>query len=373
MKKGSFALISLFAILLLLIPMAAAGTKEAVPALTEWPGISPTVPLLQTPRPKAPQQKNDDKISGEISEETVVVAQAEPAYNNRGVLSFRILNLSTGRVEEVPLRDYVRGAVAAEMPVTFHKEALKAQAVAAHTYALYQHYFQKASPDPALQGADFSADPDSRKGYVTEAVAKAFYGPEYAEAYWVRICEAADSVLPYIMAYEEEPIVAAYHAISAGRTEAADNVWAGGTAYLQATESPGDILAPDYETQVAISRQQVENTLLTAYPHMQLPADPARWFGDTTTSASGYVTEITVGDLSLHGKNVRTLFDLRSHHMIIAYDEKQQQFVFTVQGYGHGVGLSQYGADYLARQGATFDQILEHYYSGVNIRSIEDD
>ena len=395
--KGSILLVAIFSLLLLVIPMGAlraTGTQgqsatdskaeettpapsaiaenDSVPITSTLPRDIPSATAGAAP---AGENKNEDKDENNDkdgdTEEITIVAVAEPAAAVQGVLSFRVLNTATGRVEEVPLRDYVRGAVAAEMPVTFHAEALKAQAVAAHTYALYQHYFQQKNPDPALKGADFAADPANRKGYATEEAARVFYGTDYADAYWARICAAADSALPYVMAYEEQPIVAAYHAMSAGQTEAAENVWLGGTEYLVQAQSEWDALAPDYETRRVFPVQQMRALVLAAQPDSDLSGDPAAWFAQPVYSPSGYLMQMDVGGITLHGKDIRAIFSLRSHHMDISYDASTESFTFTVRGYGHGVGLSQYGADYLARQGYSFDEILAHYYHGIGISSIE--
>jgi stage II sporulation protein D len=367
--------IAVLAVAIVGIPMLAV-RFPALPTEENAVVHAPTMPAVQEPvaTPSLPEvseapaqssamemPENEDEV-----EETVIIAEAEPLESDYGVQSFLILDQTTGEVVEVSLREYERGAVASEMPVSFHPEALKAQAVAAHTYALHHHYTQLQTPDPTLQGADFAADPSNMKVYITEETAREFYGEEYADAYWAKICEAVDSVLPYILEYEEEPIVAAYHAISAGQTEAAENVWVGSADYLQPTISEGDYLAPDYEVETVISIEEVRNTLQNAYPEMDLSGDPETWFAQTERSQSGYILSIVVGGVDVPGKDLRTLFDLRSHNMDIAYTDAG--FSFITYGHGHGVGLSQYGADFMARQGYTYDQILEHYYQGATLR-----
>ncbi|MDL2234127.1 stage II sporulation protein D [Ruminococcaceae bacterium OttesenSCG-928-L11] len=388
MKAGALY-IAIFMLALLTLPMVAmhwgpsdgVDTREAVVHTPVVPDMQPqpaeqygeaeltlalepegSPGLADTP-PATPADSGD--------EEEITVSEAVPANTAHGVLSFRIYDQTTGTVSEVGLRDYVRGAVASEMPVTFHEEALKAQAVAAHTYALRHHTLQQENPDPTLYGADFAADPSQMKGYITEEKAKQFYGETYGEVYWEKICSATDSVLSYILEYDGEPIVAAYHAMSAGRTEAADNVWNGGAGYLVPADSEGDYLAPDYEMVTTLSVEAVREAIATAYPAAVLAGDPSGWFSDIARSESGYITGVNVGGLELHGKDIRTLFDLRSHNMDIACTGTG--FTFTVRGHGHGVGMSQYGADFLARQGYSFDEILEHYYQGASLRIVDFD
>ena len=365
--KAAALYIAIFALALLTIPMIAmnfdlpsAPEMQATVHSPVIPGKSDEIP------PNNPETQSPEEPAEAAAEDPETTLAA--AVSDKGVESFLILDETTGEVETVALRDFVRGAVAAEMPANFHQEALKAQAVAAHTFALHNHRVQQETPEPELKGADFSADPSNRKIYMTETQARAFYGDK-ADQYWAKICAAADSVLPYVLEYDEEPIVAAYHAISAGQTEDASNVWTGSAPYLAPVHSEGDILAPDYETDLSISKEELETKLMDAYPEMVLQDDPDHWFGDTTRSGSGYVVEVEVGNQSLHGKEIRQLLDLRSHNFDVSYTD--QGFVFTVYGYGHGVGLSQYGADFLARQGKTFDEILSAYYTDAVLTQVE--
>ena len=162
----------------------------------------------------APQSADEEDL-GWIGESapSSQASQAEevmlPADSPLDITEFKILNSATGQVETVSVRDYVRGAVAAELPATFHAEAMKAQAVAAHTWALHCALTRR-NPDPALKGADFSADPDHLKGYARAEDIKATYG-NMADEYWDKITTAADSVMDYVLLYDGEPIQAVYH------------------------------------------------------------------------------------------------------------------------------------------------------------------
>ena len=362
--KAVAVLVAIFALALLMIPMIALNF-EATPASGVQVAVHSPLsdePAVPNAMEKSPQQET---VTAEPNSAKSETAPATGAVE--GVDIFRILDVGTGKVTEVSVRDYVRGAVAVEMPASFHTEALKAQAVAAHTYALAQHAAQQASPDPDLQGADFTADPVNRIGYITRQQALDFYGEEQAEMYWDKVCGAVDSVLDQVLVYEEEPIVAAYHAISAGRTEDAGNVWSGSAPYLKPVESQGDYLAPDYNTQVSYTGDEVRQRILAVFPQADLSGEPDTWFGETLYSDSGYVLYVKVGGVEIQGKQLRQIFDLRSHNFEVSTDDGT--FTFQVCGYGHGVGLSQYGADYLARQGSTYDEILETYYTGAQLVS----
>ncbi len=376
--------VSVMALMLLVIPMIALNFELDT---TQKVDSKVHVPQVVAPKPVAAEDSYPPQIEPVEAEQSPVVdatddlivqEQAEadayaeeelaPASQEKSVLSFKILDKTSGEINEVSLRDFVRGAVAAEMPASFHSEALKAQAVAAHTFALHNHIVQQKTPDSALMGADFEADPSNMKVYITEEIAKEFYGGgETADLYWSKICKAADSVVNYVLEYDDEPIVAAYHAISAGKTEDAANVWSGSAPYLQSVTSEGDVLAPNFETTVKLTEQEAKATLTSAYPDIKLGADASQWFSQPQRSESGYVSEISVGDKQLQGKDVREIFGLRSHDFEVSYNNSN--FIFTVTGYGHGVGLSQYGADFLARQGKSFDEILSTYYTDAVLKT----
>ena len=364
--KGAMLFIAIFALSMLIIPMIALSYQPQPPS-----PLPLEAPALREPEPGAVLNAEPVPPVGPPDlplDIGAAVGGEHPRSTISGVSYFHVLDESTGEIHVVSLRDYVRGAVAAEMPASFHPEALKAQAVAAHTFALHQHMAQRRSPDPALRGADFSADPSNRRGYVTEQVAREIFGINEDEN-WEKITNAADSVLHLILKYDYEPIVAAYHAMSAGGTEYAGNVWTGSAPYLIPAPSAGDLQAPGFETRESFSADSLRETFWEAYPDIEFEWEPSGWMEVLERSSSGYVTTIRVGDTRLRGIDVRRALYLRSHHFEI--EQNNGAFTFTVRGYGHGVGLSQRGADYMARQGAGFEEILANYYTGARLYRID--
>ena len=362
--KLPVTLLCLFAVLILCLPLAAVdGTVvRSAPSAAEQ-AIAPAGQAAQSGKPAPSAPKAEVSVGREdvqTQEPTVVPLEFELPDE------FRILNTATGKVQRVKREDYVRGAVCAEMPPSFHTEALKAQAVAAHTYALRWYYNQQQNPDPSLKGADFAADPDNWRGYVTQAQAKERFGDKFDE-YWGKLSAAADEGAKYVLVYDGEPIVAAYHSISAGSTEAASNVWPGDAPYLVPVESFGDTLAPNYETTMRFTEQEARALLTAADPAVSLGQDASEWLFVLSRSESGYALEVEAGSVTFTGQEIRNVFGLRSSDFDVWYEDGA--IVFTVRGYGHGVGLSQYGADYMARQGATFAEILEHYYTGCRLET----
>jgi stage II sporulation protein D len=297
-----------------------------------------------------------------------IIEPGTMSYKSLDIDGFKILNETTGSIDRISVADYVIGAVMSEMPATFDKEALKAQAVAAHTYALRSHESQIQNPDPSLRGADFRADPPKYLGYMTMDIAKDRFGV-YFDEYYKKISEAAHEVMDEILVYEGEPIVAAYHAISAGKTEAASNVWISSVSYLVPVDSEGDLLSSGYEVTTPVSADDVKSKILGTFPDIKFPDNPSDWFEILSRSDSGYITEMKVGDTDLTGLEVRNALGLRSSDFEI--QQSGETFSFTTFGYGHGVGLSQYGSDYMARQGFSYSEILTHYYQGTEIVNIK--
>lgn len=281
------------------------------------------------------------------------------------IKEFRILNRTTGKVEKVAIQDYVRGAIAAEMPATFHKEALKAQGVAALSYALHMALSQREHPDADLRGADFSADPENRQGYMTGEAIKIFYG-DMGDYYWEKVASAAEEACGVVATYEGKPIAAAYHAISGGVTENAVNIWCQSMPYLVEADSSWDMLAQGYKKVITIGKEEMAEKLQEA--GVELQGDFTTWIEIEERSPAGYVTRVRAGNQTFHGNELRNILGLRSACFYLS--TQSHGFVFEVQGYGHGAGLSQNGADYLARQGKNFCQILHHYYSGIELEKI---
>ena len=351
---------------ILVVPMTAISTPLPVELPPDpLPVQASQSQVEETVEPSSSSSQVDEPPSKEQPTQQPPQQEDGPEIYTGAPGSFKILDKSSGRVSVVQAIDYVRGAVAAEMPALFHPEALKAQAVAAYTYAVRQAVRQRANPEATLKGADFEADPKNRQVYITEKQAKELYGDQY-DLYWGKVCAAVDEVMGYILVYDQQPIAAAYHAISAGRTEAASNIWQGeDPPYLAPVESPGDLLASGYKTTVRVDAQDLGAKMRAAYPGIVLPKDVSSWIQILERSDSGYVTQVSVGGQVMKGQELRTMLELRSSHFEVSYSGGA--FTFTVLGYGHGAGLSQNGADYMARQGATFDEILLHYYPGATL------
>ena len=168
-----------------------------------------------------------------------------------------------------------------------------------------------------------------------------------------------------VILYDAQPILAVFHSSSAGLTRPAGEVWLNGLPYLQAVESPENTQAiPNYYSRVEVSARELREKFLSAYPEMDFSGEKTSWLTGAVTDSAGSVDTINVGGKTIKGTQVRSVLGLRSACFTW---EAGETFVFYVTGYGHGVGLSQYGAAAMAEEGADYQEILTHYYSGVEI------
>ena len=321
--------------------------------------LIPAVPALTKRTPAnvkgvSPIPQEGYAVSGENTAE-------KPDFN---ASPYKVLDTESGQILEVPVRDYVIGAVCAEMPASFGKEALKAQAVAAHTYAERQRLREQESPTPELCGADFSDDTSKYQGFFTKDEIKERFGDRFDTDY-AKISAAADEVLPYILTYDNVPIIAAFHSMSAGFTESAENAWGSPVDYLVEVDSRSDLTAPKFREDRRFTAAELKTALEAAFDGAVLGDDMTSWLNVLTVSDSGTVLEASVGDRTVTGGQVRSALDLRSAAFDVRYEGDEA--VITTKGFGHGVGMSQYGADAMASEGSSWREILAHYYPNCTI------
>ena len=238
-------------------------------------------------------------------------------------------------MEEIKIDEYLYGVVSSEMPASFEIEALKAQAVAARTYTIY-----KINNNDKKHGeADICDNSACCQAWISKEDRLQKWNEQSRNEYWAKIVEAVDSTKGKIITYNEKPINAFFHANSGGATEAPVNVWGGSNyPYLQTVATSGE----DAYTQYSIK--------ITEY------------------TEGNRVKNLKVGNLNLSGVEIRNIFGLRSANFKI--DIQENNVKFAVIGYGHGVGMSQTGADSLAKQGKKYDEIIKHYYTGVEIKNM---
>ncbi len=262
----------------------------------------------------------------------------------------KVMSSDNGFIKELDTKEYLVGCVAGEMPPSYHKEALKAQAVCAYTYA---RYISLRDGD-SLGGADISDDDSLYQSYLPLNQRKEKWGKDFDKNEKL-ISDAVDEVLYTYLSYENKPAMTVYHAVNSGKTDSSKNVWGKDFPYLESVLSIGDKLSPDY-----ISYKEVSVDEFKKHFDNEDATDLSDFLGDIKRSDSGLIEEIEIFEKPFTGSEIREMFSLKSADFDI--EIKENNAVFTCRGNGHFVGMSQYGADFMARQGSTYDEILKHYY-----------
>ena len=267
--------------------------------------------------------------------------------------------LEDGTVAQKPLDDYLAGVILAEMPASFEEEALKAQAVVSRTYTLRRTSLSK-HPD-----ADICTDPSCCQGWISYenyCAQAGANGSTEAEA----AAQAVKDTDGQVLVYDGALIDATFFSCSGGQTEAAAEVWGGEVPYLQSVESPGE-QAPYNEDTATFTLEEFSARILSQNPEADLSGEPEAWFGSVTATEGGGVETLEIGGVAFTGKELRSLLGLRS--TIFAVSVSENEIIFQTRGYGHRVGLSQYGAQAMAQAGSTYQEILLHYYTGVSLEN----
>ncbi len=281
--------------------------------------------------------------------------------------SYKMLDNNTGEIVEMQVREYLIGAVFAQMPASFEPEALKAQAVLCHTYILRQHIIEESSPTAELKGADFSTDTNKYQAYFTQEQAKSIYGSNY-DVNYAKIAAAADSVINKVITYNGSLIVTAFHSMSGGITESANIAWGLDLPYLSPVESIGETTEKGFLEEKTYSTDEMSARLVQGIDGIALGDDKSTWLKIVEKSPSGSVLKVQAGDKEVTGSIIKEIFTLRSAFFDIEFDGSV--FKITTKGVGHGVGLSQYGANSMAKNASTYEQILQYYYTDVNIDEV---
>lgn len=264
-----------------------------------------------------------------------------------------------GSVVSMPLEEYLIGVVAAEMPASYELEALKAQAVAARTYTVYKSLHGGCS---AHEGADICTDSTHCQAYLTaEKMASRWKGD--TNIYVEKIIEAVNSTRGEMIYYEGEQIQVFYHASSGGRTENSENVYSKALPYLVSVKSEGEENSSNYYGTVTVSRDEFKSRMKAFSSDISFKNLPL--IGQITRYESGRVNTIQIGSKTFTGREVRSIFSLNSANFTV---DVSDSITFSTIGFGHGVGLSQTGANAMAKQGSSYIDILTHYFSGVTVK-----
>lgn len=256
---------------------------------------------------------------------------------------------------EISLRDYLIGVVMSEMMLSFEEEALQAQAIASRTFALRCEKHEDA---------DVCADSGCCQAWGDKDTLMQRCGEDYGRFYQ-KAASAVDATDGLVLKYQGELIDATFFACSGGMTEDAAAVWGAEVPYLQSVDSPGEEIAASYHSTAEFTSQEFANRVLESDPHADLSGDPAGWIGTTERTKGDGVKQMVLGGVPVSGVELRRIFGLKSTKFTVEFADGL--FSFDVYGYGHRVGMSQYGAQAMAQAGADAKTILESYYIGVEI------
>ena len=282
-------------------------------------------------------------------------------YKNYG--SIKLLHTKTGEVEEVAIDTYLVNVVSAEMPADFEIEALKAQAVVARTYTIYK--IQNKKHD----NADICDDSACCQAWVSKEERFARWEESVRESNWQKIEQAVSETKGKIITYEGKPINAFFHSNSGGKTEIPVNVWGGtGYPYLQVVETSGEDNYTQYNSEVVLSNEELLEKLKVNYSDISIDFNNNDDLKILEYTDSGRVKTVKFGNHNFSGTETRSLLGLRSTNFEII--KENGNIKFSVKGYGHGVGMSQTGANTLAKEGKSYEDIINHFYIGVVIQDV---
>lgn len=322
--------------IMLLLPAALVHRIDPQPAPLELP-LS-----LQLPLPMQPKEKLA------VSERPLFV----PLYVTE-----------RGAVEEIPLESYVRGVVAAEMPVEFELEALKAQAIAARTYAVRRLESGDATGVPPEGAGALVTDTTAHQAYASEEELRERWGFFAYARHMDKLTRAVNETKGLIVTYDGNPIDAAFFSTSNGFTENSESYWQAELPYLRSVPSPWDErVAPDFERETSFSWNEFYRKLNLS------PSKVPPKLSVASRSDSGRVLELRIGGAAYTGREVRERLGLASTDFV--WEIGDEGILFKTKGYGHGVGLSQWGAHGMAKEGKSAEEIVLYYYRGTEVERL---
>lgn len=305
-----------------------------------------------------------------IAKEEIEVQKTEEKEEtpNREVYDYRefniikLLHMETGEIEESHLDEYLIGVVSAEMPASYEIDAFKAQAIVARTYTIYQIKNNGAKHE----GANICDSYACCQAWISKDERLAKWEEGERETNWQKIVQAVNETSGEIITYDGQPINAFFHSNSGGITESSVNIWGGVEyPYLKSVETSGEDGYSQYNSEVVFSKEELLNKIKEKYADIQIDWNSENAIQIQEYTDSGRVRTIKFGNISIAGTEARTILGLKSTNFVITY--RDDKIIFTVKGYGHGVGMSQTGADSLAKQGNGYKEIIKHFYTGVEV------
>lgn len=280
----------------------------------------------------------------------------------------KMYNEQKKSVVEIDLEEYITGVVASEMPASFDLEALKAQAVAARTY-----YINKRN-NPCTKAKEHGGEICNSihcQVYTNKEERMKTWSKKEAKENWSKIEQAVQDTKGEVLTYEDKVLeYPQFFAVSSGNTEDSQDVFSFDVPYLKSIESKGEDIAPKYKSETKIAVTEFVNKINTKFKESNLNSNNITTNIEVLSyTKAGSVKEIKIGGVKIKGTVFRTLFNLNSTNFKIAIEGNT--VVINCIGYGHGVGMSQWGANVMAKNGSNYEEILKHYYTGVDIERLK--
>ncbi|MBU5590326.1 stage II sporulation protein D [Clostridium sp. MSJ-4] len=311
------------------------------------------------------KEKNHNNIKGYEGNEKI--NYSKNSLKGKEFNDIKVHNIKKGEFEEINLEEYIVGVVASEMPANFNEDALKAQAVAARTFAVSKMILNCKKAN----GADI-CDTTHCQVYVNKEEKIKSWPKDQGEGYWGKIEKAVMDTKGEILMYEGNLVLnPQYFAVSSGKTEDASEVFSFSEPYLISVESSGEEVAPKFKSKVTFSNKEFVNKINQNYKDSRLEySNLSQGVKIISRSKGGSVKSIKIGDVNISGPEFRKVFNLNSANFTISFIKDKVEI--NCLGYGHGVGMSQWGANSMGKDGKNYRDILTHYYQGVSIEKIND-
>ena len=305
--------------------------------------------------------KNKEKSKSSEAENTIL----ESTYEYKKYNTIKLLHTKTKKVEKIDLDEYLYGVVSAEMPASFEEEALKAQAVVARTYTIYKI----VNNDGKHDDADICDDSSCCQAWISKEDRLSKWDKDDRNDNWNKIVNAVNSTQGKIITYDGKPINAFFHSNSGGETEAPIDVWGGsGYPYLQSVATSGEDAYSQYSSEATFTQKEFKEKIKEVHNDFKIDFEEKDCIKIKEYTDGNRVKTIKIGNLELSGVEVRNIFGLRSANFKVEMEDNKIKF--EVIGYGHGVGMSQTGADSMAKEGSNYEDIIHHFYTNVKIENM---
>ena len=290
---------------------------------------------------------------------------SQSTYDYKKYNKIKLLHAETNKIEEIDLDEYLYGVVSAEMPASFEEEALKAQAVVARTYTIYKI----VNNDGKHKNADICDDSSCCQAWISKKDRLAKWNDSEKDKNWDKIVNAVNNTQGKIITYDGKPINAFFHSNSGGATEAPIDVWGGsGYPYLQSVATSGENAYSQYSSKATFTKKEFTEKIKKVHNDFKINFKEKDCIKIKEYTEGNRVKTIKIGNLELSGVEVRNILELRSANFKVEIDG--DRIKFEVTGYGHGVGMSQTGADSMAKEGNNYEEIIHHFYTDVKIENM---